>query len=195
MIDFVFPNKNEGEFINIAKKLGYGSLCLVYALKDFNSRKKLNSDLEIKYGILVDEKNIFKFKKPKQADFVLVRCKENTRRVIEKNKDIIVFGFEQDNKKDLIHQRRSGLNHIICNLAAKNNIKIGFSFSYLLNADNKQRNILLGRVVSNIKLCRKYKTKIVIGSFASKPYEMRSFNDLIALFSTLQLHPSEVNNL
>ncbi len=191
MIDFVFPNKNEEEFVEMARKLGYNSLCFVYSLKDFNSKKKKYSGFNVKYGVLVDEKKIPKLK---SADFVLVKCSDNTRNVIEKNKDIIVFGFEQDNKKDLIHQRRSGLNHIICNLAAKNNIKIGFSFGCLLNANNQQRNILLGRIVSNIKLCRKYKTKIVIGSFASNPYEMRAFNDLIALFSTLQLHPSEANN-
>ncbi len=193
MIDFVFPQNNEKEFIEIAKKLGYGSLCLVYSLKSFKP-KKIKSDLRIKYGVLVEEKNLRKFNKPKEVDFVLVKCNDNTRRVIEKNKDLIVFGFDEDNKKDLIHQRRSGLNHIICNLAAKNNIKIGFSFSSLLNVNEKKRNILIGRIVSNIKLCRKYKTKIVIGSFTSKPYEMRALNDLVALFSTLKLHPSEVSN-
>ena len=191
MIDFVFPNGNEKEFIEIAKKLGCNSLCFVYSLKDFNLKKKKYSGFDIKFGVLVDEKKV---SRNKLADFVLVKCGENTRNVIEKNKDLVVFGFESDNKKDFIHQRRSGLNHIICNLAAKNNIKIAFSFSSLLNSDNKQRNVLLGRIESNIKLCRKYKTKIVIGSFASKPYEMRAFNDLVGLFSTLNLHPSEIDN-
>ncbi len=192
MIDFVFPQNNEKEFVEIAKKLGYSCLCFVYSLKSFKP-KKIKSDLRIKYGVLVEEKNLRKFNKLKTVDFVLVKCNDNTRRVIEKNKDLIVFGFDEDNKKDLMHQRRSGLNHIMCNLAAKNNIKVGFSFSLLLNADNKQRNVLLGRIESNIKLCRKYKTKIVIGSFTSKPYEMRALNDLVALFSTFKLHPSEVN--
>ncbi|TKJ17392.1 hypothetical protein CEE44_02555 [Candidatus Woesearchaeota archaeon B3_Woes] len=191
MIDFVFPDGNEKEFIEMAGKLGYNSLCFVYSLKDFNSKKKKYSGFDIKYGVLVDEKKV---PKNKLSDFVLVKCRENTRNVIEKNKDLIVFGFELDNKKDFIHQRRSGLNHIMCTLAAKNNIKIAFSFSSLLNADDRQRNVLLGRIESNIKLCRKYKTKVVVGSFASKPYEMRAFNDLLALFSTLKLTSSEIDN-
>ncbi len=191
MIDFVFPSGNEKEFIDVARKLGYNSLCFVYSLKDFNSKKKKYSDFDVKYGVLVDEKKI---SKNKLSDFVLVKCRENTRNVIEKNKDLVVFGFDNSDKKDFIHQRRSGLNHIMCSLATKNDIKIAFSFNDLLNSDNKQRNVLLGRIASNIKLCRKYKTKIVIGSFASKPYEMRTFNDLTALFSTLNLHPSQIDN-
>ena len=189
MMDFVFPKDNEKEFIEVAKRLGYDSLCFVYPLKDFNSKKKKYSGFDVKYGILVDEKKV---PRARLADFVLVKCKENTRNVIERNKDLIVFGFELDNKKDFIHQRRSGLNHIMCNLATKNGVKIAFSFNDLLNYDNKPT--LLGRLASNIKLCRKYKTSIVVGSFASKPYEMRAFNDLTSLFSTLNLNTSEIDN-
>ena len=97
MIDIVFPQDNEAEFIKIAKKLDYNSLCFVYPFKDFKS-EKIKSDLGIKYGVLTDEKNLKKAKK--LADVIFVHCLENSRHLIEKNKDIIIFGFEQDPKKD-----------------------------------------------------------------------------------------------
>ena len=191
MIDIVFPQNNEQKFIDMAKKLGYDSLCFVYSLKDFNI-KKIKSDLKIKYAILAPDK---KSRKPQKTKLVFFECKENIRKVIESNKDIIVFGFEQDDKKDFIHQRRSGLNHIICNLATKNNVKIGLSFSSLLKTNEKKRNLLIGRTNTNIKLCRKYKTKMIIGSFASDPFEMRSYKDLVAFFSTIGMHPSEIKSI
>ena len=191
MIDIVFPKGNEAEFIKIAKRLGYEGLCFVYSSKDFKSGK-IKLDLKIKYGGIVSENSIKELKNLRsKTDAVLVECKDKTRQVIEQNKNAIVFGFENDTQRDFIHQRRSGLNHIMCNLATKNNIKVGLSFNCLLNASDRKRNILIGRMMHNIKLCRKYKTKIVIGSFASKPYEMRPYNDLTAFFSTLGLHPSE----
>ncbi len=193
MIDIVFPNGNEEEFIKIAKKIGYDSLCFAYPLKDFFQQKKKKYDFKITYSILADDKTINKLKKTN--DIVLVKSTENARNIIESNKNIIIFGLEQNNKKDFIHQKRSGLNHIMCSLATKNNIKIGLSFNSLLSASEQKRNILLGRMIDNIKLCRKYKTKVIIGSFAANPYEMRAYNDLISLFSTLSLHPSEAKSV
>lgn len=181
MMDVVFPNNNEDKFIEIAKRLGYTSLCFVYPLKEF-CRKKL--DFDIKYGILCNDKDIQKARK--MSNLVFLKAGENQRSLIEKNKDIIIFGFEQSEKSDFLHQKRSNLNHILCSLATKNNIKIGFSFNLLLNSNENQRNVLIGRMANNIKLCKKYKTRMIFGSFAANPYEMRANNDLAALFNSLR---------
>jgi len=197
MIDIVFPNKNEKEFIKIAEKLDYISLCFVYPIKKFkiqkNEKLKIKSKFKIKYGVLTNEKNINKAKT--LSNLIFIEAKENTRHIIERNKNIIIFDFEKNNKKDFIHQRRSGLNHIMCNLAVKNNVKVGISFNSLLNSTGQERNISIGRISSNVKLCRKFKTKIIVGSFASNPFEMRSKNDLKTFFSTIGLHPSEVSSI
>ena len=180
MIDIVFPSGNEEEFILVAKKLGYDSLCFVYDLKNF---KKKKYNFNIKYCLLVNEKELNKAKK--LTSLVFVKVKDNGRYLVESKKDLIIFGFEDDNKKDFIHQRRSGLNHIICKLAVKNKNKIGLSFNSLLNSDLVKREVLIGRVSANIKLCKKYKVEMVVGSFAKEPYEMRSYNDLKTFFSIL----------
>lgn len=177
-IDIVFPHNNEENFIKIAKKLGYRSLIFVYNSKDYSARKSAD-DFDIEYGILSDENNIHKSKK--LASLVFVKAGDNPRHLIESNKNIIVFDFEKNPKIDMFTQRRSGLNHILCDLAAKNNIEIGFSFNSLIEADNKKRNILLGRITANIKLCKKYKNDTIFASFAKEPYEMRSQKDLDAL--------------
>ena len=184
MIDIVFPNKNEEAFIRLAKKLSYDELCFVYNLKNFPTKKN-KYNLKIKYGILTDEKNIQKAKK--LCDTIFIKS-QNIRNLVEKNKNIIIFDIEQDSKRDFIHQRRSGLNHILCNLANKNHIKIGLNFNSLLNSNITKRNSSIGRITSNIKLCKKYNVKIIVGSFANEPYEMRSFQDLKTFFLTLRLN-------
>ncbi len=45
--------------------------------------------------------------------------------------------------------------------------------------------------MQNIKLCRKAKCKVFIGSFAKNPSELRSKHDLKAFFICLGMHPSE----
>ena len=86
----IFPENNEKEFITVAKKLGYTSLCFVYTLKNFKNKKY---DLDIKYGILASEKEIKKAKN--LSNRVFVKASENSRNLLEKTKDIILFDFEK----------------------------------------------------------------------------------------------------
>ena len=102
--------------------------------------------------------------------------------LIESKKIKLIYGFEGVNRKDFLHQRASGLNHTLCELAKKNNIIIGFSYSSLINKSSQDSSLLIGRMMQNISLCRKYKVKTIIGSFSEKPYEMRSPHDIINLF-------------
>lgn len=195
MIDIVFPNENEKEFLEIAKKLDYKSICFAYDLKEFKKYKikSYKSDIDIKYAIIADEKNIKKAKN--LADSILVKANDNTRTILEQNKDIIIYRLENDFKKDFIHQRRSGVNHIMCKIAKKNNITFAFSFNEILNSDDNKRNIIIGRMASNIKLCRKYNVRIIVGSFAKGPYEMRSSNDMEAFFTAIGMHASEIKSI
>lgn len=167
MIDIVFPSGNEDKFLEMAKLLGYSQLCLVYGEKgkvvDIYERK--SEKLE---GI------ILRIKKPKDQS--------DTRIIIERKSADIIYGLETSEEKDFTHSRNSGLNHILCELASKKGVAIGFSFSSLLNATKKERPVLKGRMMQNLKLCRKYKTKIIIASFAKSPYEMRSITDVKSFF-------------
>jgi len=94
------------------------------------------------------------------------------------------------NRKDSLHQRNSGLNHVLCILARDHTVAIGFSFSSILRS--QKRGELLGRMMQNIRLCRKYRVQMVIGSFAQTPWELRNEKDLQSFFQVLGMTGKEV---
>tara|TARA_Y100000294_G_scaffold45400_1_gene41930 strand:+ start:9001 stop:9606 length:606 start_codon:yes stop_codon:yes gene_type:complete len=187
MIDIAIPKNNEEDFVAIAEKLGYKGLCFLYNYNDYLNKQKNFETKKIKIyrGVLAENKNINKIKsKPKNEKvFVVVRSSSDDRKIMEGSKAHMIFSFEDNIKRDFIHQRASGLNHILCKLANENNIIMGFSLSSILNTENK--HVILGRIVQNIKMCRKFKVKTAIASFAKNPYEMKSTHDLSSLFYIL----------
>jgi len=194
-IDIVFPKKNEKQFIKLAEKLNYFSLCFVYNFTpDITTKTQLLKELQKTTKInlfLALQSAPANIKKAKNlADLVLVKSiPEQDQKILEKLIPDILFDLELSPKKDPLHFRLSGLNQVLCNLAQKNNTAIGFSFSSMLNYKNKPQ--LLGRIIQNIKLCRKYKVKTIFASFAKTPLQMRSPHDLISLAIVLGMHPSE----
>lgn len=193
-IDIVFPNQNEREFIEMAGKLEYSELCLVYDTKEkfpkVHELEKLRKDYKIGIytGFLATHKNLSRH----QADLVLVKSSLKDRIILESKGADIIFNMEHGSGRDFIYSRNSGLTHVLSRLASKNNVMAGFSFSLLLNSEN--RSLIMGRVMQNIRFCRKYKIKTVIASFASSPYEMRSWHDLMSLFVSLGMHPKEARD-
>lgn len=185
MKDIVFPRNNEEDFIILAKKLEFKELIFVYTSKNQFYKKKC--DIKIHNAILTDEKRIEK------ELMTFVKNPKDARLAFEKSKPSCVFDLELQ-RRDFIHQRGSGLNHIMARLAAQNDVKIGFSFSTILNASPVDRSKVIGRVKQNIMLCRKYKVKTVVASFASNPLEMRSAKDLISFFTVLGMHPKEAKD-
>lgn len=108
-----------------------------------------------------------------------------------KKTDILLIG-ERIEEKDFMHNRNSGLNKVLCDLAKKNNIIIAFSFSQMLNSRDKPK--LLGRVMQNIMLCRKFKTKTLVATFAKNKWEMRTKHDLASLMKCLGMTPGQAKS-
>jgi RNase P/RNase MRP subunit p30 len=191
MMDIIIPHGNEEEFMIIARKLGYSSLLFLYDLDSYAYNKaKLNLNskkFEVHMGFLSD------FKVTRKKDklfsgkriFSVVKSSKKDREVIESKKADMIFSFEETSKRDFLHHKASGLNHILCKLARENDVIIGFSINSLLGANNPE--LILGRLVQNVKLCTKYKVKNVVASFAESPYEMRSVHDIRSLFRALGL--------
>ncbi len=115
--------------------------------------------------------------------------KVNRRAVSSKNVDILLDPH-LGKRYDKMHQRDSGLNQVLCKLAKEKGVAIGFSFRSILNA--KSRAKLMGRMIQNIKLCRKYKVRMVIGSFAKTESETRNVKDVQAFFRVLGMTGAEV---
>jgi hypothetical protein len=178
LIDIVFPENNEAEFIAMANRLGYDALVFIY----FGKKDLPKTEMKLLKGIVVDEKTSGR----PNMDVVLARMP--SRQLIERLKPDIIYELEQDARKDYMHQRNSGLDHINAAICNKRGISVGFSFASLF-LEHRPRTI--GRMKQNMMLCRKYKLHMTIGSFARSPYMMRSPQDLASLFITLGMHQKE----
>ena len=192
MIDIVFPDQNEKEFIEIAEKLGYKELIFVYEHKFPDQKAKFKTKLKLHDALLVQHKKVISAKN--KSKLVFVKATEDNRFAFEKSRPSLVFALEEAQPRDFMHQRGSGLNHILCRLAKENNVKIGFSFNSILNPNAMTCAQIMGRMQQNIKLCRKFKCKTVIASFAKNPFEMRSPQDLMSFFIELGMHQKEAKD-
>ena len=176
--DIIFPGGNEKEFLDMAAKLGYSGIVFAYKRISDIPDLKTSSKIKILIGLLAEEKDIQKAKK--HADIVLVKSSGNDRWVLEKSQADILFGLEEASRKDFMHHRASGLNQVLCKIASKKGKTIGFSFSSILKYDGMHRAQIIGRIMQNVRFCRKYKVKTILASFAQSPYEIRAPKDMIS---------------
>ena len=186
--DFVLPRNNEAEFIEIASKLDIKKLHFLYDFDNYDKEKPAKKidlinqykDVSVEIGFLVNHRNFSK--SSKQSRIIVAKGSDRNRMLIESGKIRMIYGFEELQRKDYLHQRASGLNHVLCDLAKKNNVTIGFSYSSLFNKNSSVSSLIMGRMIQNISLCRKYKVKTVIGSFSAYPYELRAPHDTSSIF-------------
>jgi hypothetical protein len=186
-VDIVFPDKNEDQLIARAQTLGIAELMLVYENPaQFFTRA---SPIKIVNALLASPTSVEKaYAKTKQ---VFLRSSEKDLHTVEHTPPSVLFDLEASPRHDALHQRASGLNHILARQCAKQRVAVGFSLHAILSAGSERRAVLLGRISQNIGLCRKFKVPMRIGSFARTPGGMRNPADIAALFRTLGMHPSE----
>ena len=103
---------------------------------------------------------------------------EILQRALQPKKTDFIYNLEDSKKEDKMNRRSSGLNQVYCKLAHDKGIAVAFNFNLVLHAEN--RDVILGRMMQNVRFCRKYKVKMIIASFAINTYEQRAPNDLIA---------------
>ncbi len=168
--------KESEELLELSKRLGFSKT--LFLGKDFvlvkgGSRKEVLK--EIKKG-----------KKKKLLVVVKPENEEVLRFVLEKTEADMIFGQESINPKDSMHFRRGGLDQIICRIAAERNKTIGFSFKEILKAEGKERSKLIGRIMFNVKICKKYGVKILFGNFSENKWELRGKYELKAFENILK---------
>lgn len=177
MFDVVFPEGNENEFIRIAQVLGLEGLVFVYSSKaDFFSE---SAPIAIKNALYIKPEQIHRAR----SLGALAVCPAS-REAIERGADV-VFGFELSSRDDKTHYRKSGLNQVLCRLASRKGVKIGFSFRSILDSPNQRRAVVLGRMAQNALLCEKFEAPIAFASFAKRPSGMRSSSDMASVMRLL----------
>lgn len=124
-----------------------------------------------------------------ELTIVEARDIDEARKSAENKNVDIIYGIEQSGKKDSLHFRTSGLNQVICKLCKANNIALAVPIADIINS--KSRSTLMGRLMQNIRMCRKYKVRMVAASFAKNSLEQRSAKDVVSLLKTLGMTASE----
>ena len=200
-IDLVMPKDNEAEFIEMAGKLGIPGLCFLYHCtnrKEFEEHKalvdnlKATTKLKLFSGIVADAAALAAAKQLTKV--VAVTSSSHDRDVIERGRPGILFGMELLEQRDALHQRNSGLNQVHCALMAQNRVMAAFPFAPLLSLESKRRALAMGRIMQNIRLCRKYRVVMLIASFAEQPFSLRSGHDLKSFYTTMGMHPREARD-
>lgn len=114
-------------------------------------------------------KQIEKTKKEGKEVIVQAQDPEFNRKILENKNVDILLSPESHNRKDSLKQRDSGVNEILCRIAAKNRIKIGLNLEEIKKRKGKEKAILLARIKQNIMLCKKAGTEIkILGKYDKK---------------------------
>lgn len=190
-MDSVFPNNNENEFIRIAERLNLEGLCFIYEKPQDISRVQQQTTLKLSTAIICKPEDVRKYK---GRFTTIVRAPDDQtriRHIIEQIRPDILIDLEFARRKDFMHHRASGLNHILAQLAADKGVTIGFNFSRILEARPNDRAVYIGRMRQNLGFARKFKFQMIFASFANHPREVRPRGDMISFFASLGLKTVE----
>lgn len=185
MYDIVCPEGDEDQFVLMARRLGFSGLVMCYS--DAKLVPKVDFGFPVKFAVVCPPSKIHSVKS--RGFLAFCRGSEKARESIERSADL-VFGVE-DERKDSVHFRRSGLNQVLARLMVRKDVRLGFSFADVLDVRGFRRSVLLGRMMQNVSFARKFRFHSVIGSFASHPLAMRAPDDLRAFFHVLGMTPQE----
>ena len=132
-------------------------------------------------NILIDVKDVNDLRKKLRIVgndtqiFVLAKDETFNRKVMEIKEINGIVGFESGFKKDKLKQRDSGLNQVLCKIARDNDIKIGIDFEFLNIKNDFEIAKILSRIEQNVRLCKKYKTKMIAINFSGDEYGLMAF--------------------
>ncbi len=176
----------ESEFIENARFLGLETLYLVYKGKnkskltiDVKKELKKSSKVKLKFLLLLeDEKNL------KKGVFDGIVELGTSKTVLSRGINY-VYGNEYADEKDAIHQRRSGLNHVILKEMIKKGVTVIFDYGSLRSLSTDKQAKILGRMSQNLILCKKLNVNYMFASMAKTPLEMRHPKDVQGLIRSL----------
>jgi ribonuclease P/MRP protein subunit RPP1 len=116
---------------------------------------------------------------------------DKNRNYVNNKQNDVLMNPELKSLGDKVHYRVSGLNQVFAKLALKNDVAIGFGFSFVLNASGVERARILGRMKQNVRICSKVGTKMIVCSYANNLKEMRGAKDLLAFARVIGMSGDE----
>ncbi|MBI5390082.1 hypothetical protein HZB02_01200 [Candidatus Woesearchaeota archaeon] len=165
-MDLIQPSGNAEAFLDRARLLGHQALFIIGKQNPLPT-----SGIELTWCSL----------HPQRGGVVIAQSSVKDRQLMEQGKIQWMFGFEDLAWKDSMHQRRSGLDHVLCKIMQEK--QIGYIITLAHLRDEKR----LGRILQNIKLCRKHKVAMMLATFAQSPDQLRGAEDMKALERVLKI--------
>ncbi len=189
-IDVVMPSGNEKEFVEMAQRLGISGLIFLYPKKQ--KLQIVNDGFPVYQGITASGKGCMKLKRDALV-YAAALEPEKAQAFLEQGRADAVFLLEAEKKRDGMHYRRSGLNQVLCIHAREKEVHIGLALAPILRTKGWKRARLLGRMMQNLRFCRKFRTPIAVASLAESPWELFSPGDIRSLLLTLGASGKQAN--
>jgi len=116
---------------------------------------------------------------------IIVRAQndEFNRKMLEYGKFDIILNIEAGNRQRTLRNIDSGFNHVLAHIATKNKIAIGIDMEELSKLEKQEQALRFERIIQNIEICRKAKTKIRLLNYKDKK---DAFAFLISLGASTQ---------
>ena len=90
-----------------------------------------------------------------------------------------------------LERKDPGLNHVMVKLAKENNVAIEINFREILQSSKNTRSLIMRNIAENVKLCKKYKTPLIVCSGAVSHWQLKDPKVLIAMSHLLGLELNE----
>lgn len=183
-----------------AKKLGYKGICFAEYFKNEDHIKKLYAEIEKvkqKVGIEIflgfEARNFKELavlrERRRKFDVLLVRGGDlKLNREACEIPEVDVLTHPEYERTD------SGLNHVLMNLAAKNNVAIEINFREILISSKRTRSTIMKNMLQNVKLAKKYKVPIILCSGALSHWDICDPTCLTSFATLLGLELKEAKN-
>lgn len=185
------------EIASRAKLLGFSGICFSEYFKNRNEMqmlKKRTQEVSKKIGIKIflgfEARNPNELRRlvnlRREYDVLLVRGYDlKLNRIAVETPEVDILTHPELNRKD------SGFNHIMAKEATKNNVAIEINFRNILLSNKATRSLIIQNIVKNIKLCKKFKTPIIINSGSISHWQLKDPKVLISMGVLLGLELNE----
>jgi len=170
------------QLCEVAKKYGYSGIALTNHSEFFEMDLDQNScNLEVIKGIeVVSEPSEFKDKirkyRPKVTLLSVHGGDERINRMAVEDKRVDILCHPEE-------ENGSGLNHILARSATKNDVAIEFDMGAIIHSRGRSRSRVLSFMSENLKLTRRYNTRMVLTSNSHLVYDLRAPREMMALAS------------
>jgi RNase P/RNase MRP subunit p30 len=187
----IFLGKKDKKILDFAEKKGLEILFIkpVSILNDLDKKESnLYDGVLIKNYYLEQVRRIIEKGATIFSNiFVLGVDDEINRVVLENKKTTGLISPEFERIKDYMDHRNSGLNQVLCAIASKNKKMIIENLNDFFKLEKKNKALLLGKWTQNIKLCKKYRTNLVLIPVANNMDEILSLENLKNIYKDLGL--------